>query len=69
MKKKILSLVAALLMLAGTGFQAMACIGVTLSCGVKFDICNFEGTTTQLINSVLHMNNSVCGTSFEMLSD
>lgn len=68
MKKKVLSLVAAIMMIAGTSMQANACIGVTLSCDVSFEICDFSGTTTQLINSVLHINNSVCGTEFEMLN-
>ena len=43
------------------------CIAVSLSCGVSYDICNFSGTTIQLINSVLNSNNNVCGTNFEML--
>lgn len=42
------------------------CIGVSLSCGVSYEICNFSGTTTQLINSVLNSNNNVCGTNFNM---
>ncbi len=43
------------------------CIHVTLSCGVEYDICNFSGTTIQLINSVLNSNNNVCGTNFDMI--
>jgi len=42
------------------------CTHVTLSCGVQYDICNFKGTTTQLVNSVLNANNNVCGTNFNM---
>jgi len=38
------------------------CIGVTLSCGVSYDICNFTGTTSQLVNLVIGQNNNVCGT-------
>jgi hypothetical protein len=43
------------------------CIHVSLSCGVEYDVCNFQGTTTQLVNSVLNANNNVCGTDFPML--
>lgn len=42
-------------------------IHVTLSCGVEYDICNFTGTTTQLLNSILNSNNNICGTNFQML--
>ncbi|MGX1023595.1 hypothetical protein [Psychroflexus sp. MBR-150] len=42
-------------------------IHVTLSCGVEYDITNFTGTTTQLINSVIAMNNSVCGTNINVI--
>lgn len=41
-----------------------ACIHVTLSCGVEYDICNFTGTTEQLINVISNANNNVCGTNF-----
>jgi len=37
------------------------CIHVTLSCGVEYDICNFKGTTKQLIKSVLVNDDAVCG--------
>ena len=69
MKKKILSMVAAVMLIAGTSVQANGCINVTLSCGPTFDICNFSGPTTQLMNAVLHMYNVVCGTAFEMVSE
>lgn len=46
--------------------ETAGCIHVSLSCGVEYDICNFKGTTTQLINSVLNSNNNVCGTNFNM---
>jgi len=36
-------------------------VHVTLSCGVEYDIVNFTGTTQQLINSVIAMDNFVCG--------
>ncbi len=43
------------------------CIHVTLSCGVSYDICNFSGTTTQLINMVIGDNNDVCGTNIDKI--
>jgi hypothetical protein len=43
------------------------CTHVTLSCGVEYDICNFTGTVTQLINSVISDNNDVCGTDIGTL--
>ena len=46
--------------------ETSRCIQVSLSCGVEYDICNFKGTTIQLINSVLNSNNNVCGTNFNM---
>lgn len=39
------------------------CIHVTLSCGVEYDVCNFTGSTRQLINMVIGDNNDVCGTN------
>jgi len=55
---------------AGNGVITKEKVGpihVTLSCGVEYDICNFTGTTTQLLNSILNSNNNVCGTNFQML--
>ncbi|WP_340064059.1 hypothetical protein [Ascidiimonas aurantiaca] len=43
------------------------CVHVTLSCDVEYDICNFTGTTTQLINMVIGDNNDVCGTDINKL--
>lgn len=43
------------------------CIHVTLSCGVEYDVCNFTGTTTQLVNMVIGDNNDVCGTNIGTL--
>ncbi|MGB3592157.1 MAG: hypothetical protein WBA16_10775 [Nonlabens sp.] len=37
------------------------CIHVTYSCGVETDICNFTGTTTQLVNMLIGQDNIVCG--------
>lgn len=47
--------------------EDVACTHVSLSCGVEYDICNFKGTSAQLMNSVLNSNNNVCGTNFRML--
>ena len=41
--------------------EATHCIHVTLSCGVEYDVCNFQGTTSQLIKSVLVNDDAVCG--------
>ena len=30
--------------------ESAECVQVSLSCGVEYEICNFKGTTTQLIN-------------------
>ena len=37
------------------------CIHVSLSCGVEYDICNFQGSMGQLISAVLFMDDVVCG--------
>jgi len=41
--------------------EATDCIHVTLSCGVEYDVCNFQGTTPQLIKSILVNDDAVCG--------
>ena len=69
MKKKILAVVAALFMIAGTSFQTKGCVPVHLSCGITMEICNFSGTSTQLINAAISMNNSLCGTNIQYLEE
>ncbi|CAM1351083.1 hypothetical protein [Tenacibaculum insulae] len=36
------------------------CIHVTLSCGIEYNICDFKGTTKQLIKAVLVNDDAVC---------
>lgn len=38
------------------------CTHITLSCGIEYDICNFKGTTSQLVQVVINANNSNCST-------
>lgn len=64
MKKKVLSLVAAIMMITGTSLQANSakenCITVTYSCGVTTDICDFSGTTEQLMALIMISDDLIC---------
>lgn len=69
MKNLFLTLVLVFVLGSATSFAGSSvvaeedagCIHVTLSCGVEYDVCNFKGTTRQLIAAVLVNDDAVCG--------